>query len=63
MALLSERIPGMIDGIAKSTLVGRVGEPQEIANAVAFLGSPRASYITGASLRVDGGVVKSVDFS
>jgi 3-oxoacyl-[acyl-carrier protein] reductase len=63
MDLMKDRIPGMIDNIAKSTLLGRVGNPEEIASTVAFLGSPRASYITGASLRVDGGVVKSVDFS
>jgi 3-oxoacyl-[acyl-carrier protein] reductase len=53
----------MIDRIAAGSYLGRVGDPQEVANTVAFLGSPRASYITGTSLRVDGGIVKSVDFS
>lgn len=39
---------------------GRLGEPREFAAAVAFLVSERASFITGASLQVDGGRIKSV---
>lgn len=35
----------------------RMGEPKDIANAVAFLGSDRASYITGHTLVVDGGMI------
>jgi 3-oxoacyl-[acyl-carrier protein] reductase len=35
--------------------MGRIGEPQEVANAVVFLASPAASLITGAVLLVDGG--------
>lgn len=36
--------------------LGRIGTPRDIGNAVAFLASDRASYITGTSLVVDGGV-------
>ena len=40
--------------------VGRLAEPEEIANLVVFLVSSRASYITGATVQVDGGYVKSL---
>jgi len=38
----------------------RVGDPQELGDTVAFLASPRASYVTGATLAVDGGSSRSV---
>jgi 3-oxoacyl-[acyl-carrier protein] reductase len=40
--------------------VGRVGRLDEIADAVAFLASPKAAYITGSNLRVDGGLSSSL---
>lgn len=40
--------------------LGRYGDPEEFANAVVFLASDRASYITGASLQVDGGYIKCI---
>jgi len=39
--------------------MGRFGKPEEIGDAVAFLCSERAAYITGTSLQVDGGIIQS----
>ncbi|MGO4387825.1 SDR family oxidoreductase [Microvirga sp. 2YAF29] len=40
--------------------VGRYGEPQEYGDAIAFLASGRASYITGSVIRIDGGLITSI---
>jgi len=55
--LLRERYPTdeMIAEYGKSLPVGRVGTPEDIANAVVFLASDKASYICGHNLLVDGG--------
>jgi len=45
---------------AAETAVGRVGKPDEFAYLVAFLASSRSSYITGTTMLVDGGLVRSV---
>jgi NAD(P)-dependent dehydrogenase (short-subunit alcohol dehydrogenase family) len=46
-----------VDKYARRTPLGRVAEPREIAQAVLFLASDRASFITGENLRADGGWV------
>ena len=43
--------------VEASTLLGRSGEPTEIAEAIAWLLSPRASFVAGETLTVDGGVM------
>jgi NAD(P)-dependent dehydrogenase (short-subunit alcohol dehydrogenase family) len=57
----SERVLSMLskeglDQAAKGIYLGRLGTPENVANAVLFLASPEASYITGHNLVVDGGL-------
>ena len=44
------------EAMTTTIALGRLGEAQDIANAVAFLASPQASYITGETLHVNGGM-------
>lgn len=46
--------------IASEVPLGRIGEPEEVGHLVAFLISRYASYITGASIPIDGGLLRSV---
>jgi 3-oxoacyl-[acyl-carrier protein] reductase len=48
--------PEMNERMIKRTAMRRVGEPQDIANAIAFLCSDLAAYITGVGLNVSGGI-------
>ncbi len=45
---------------ARPIPAGRMGEPEDVAGLVVFLASPRASWITGATFTVDGGIVPTV---
>jgi 3-oxoacyl-[acyl-carrier protein] reductase len=54
VASMPEKI---LEGMRSRTPLGRLGEPHEIANAYLFLASDEASFITGETLRVDGGIV------
>ena len=53
---LAER-PSVFEELARWYPLGRVGEPEEVANAALFLASAEASWITGVTLPVDGGLL------
>ena len=47
----------MLDGMIAQTPLGRIGQPEDIARAVAFLASDDASWITGQVLQSSGGLM------
>ncbi len=55
---MTEKVPEDIrEGAKKQIALGRFGKPEEIASAVAFLASDEATFITGQTLVVDGGLI------
>ena len=50
--------PDYLDEVLLRTPIGRIGEPEEVAAAVAFLCLPAAGYITGECIAVDGGFLR-----
>jgi meso-butanediol dehydrogenase/(S,S)-butanediol dehydrogenase/diacetyl reductase len=51
-----EKNPRIFEDLAQWYALGRVAEPEEVAAAIAFLASDEASFITGITLAVDGGL-------
>ena len=55
--MITERMAGRREEWLGQTPLRRFGQPEEVANAIVFLASERASYITGANLNVNGGLM------
>jgi NAD(P)-dependent dehydrogenase (short-subunit alcohol dehydrogenase family) len=53
---VAEHSPDVYEGVRSLTALKRWGEPEEVANVHEFLISPASSYVTGATIVVDGGV-------
>jgi 3-oxoacyl-[acyl-carrier protein] reductase len=56
------RAPQMLDAAKEACVIGRLGEPQDIANAVVFFASPVSGFTVGQNLHVDGGYMQHVAF-
>jgi 3-oxoacyl-[acyl-carrier protein] reductase len=54
--------PEMFGEMLARNPTGRMGTPEEVANAVVFLASPRASFITGTNLIIDGALTQRVQY-
>jgi NAD(P)-dependent dehydrogenase (short-subunit alcohol dehydrogenase family) len=55
--MISERSKGRMEEWMSQTPLNRLGTPDEIAGTIEFLASEKASYITGAAINVNGGLV------
>jgi 3-oxoacyl-[acyl-carrier protein] reductase len=60
--ILEQSNPALFKTMLERNPMGRMGTPEEVANAVVFLASPRASFITGTNLIVDGALTQRVQF-
>ena len=54
--------PAVYDAAMKRAPFGRLGRPEEVANAIVFLASPAASYISGTNLIIDGAVTSRIQY-
>lgn len=60
--MIRKHMPEAYEEALRQCVIGRLGTPEEVASAVAFLASPVSGYTTGQNLHVDGGYMQHVAF-
>lgn len=59
---IKQRAPAAYEDALRHCVIGRLGTPEDIATAVAFLSSPKSGFIVGQNLQVDGGYMEHIAF-
>jgi 3-oxoacyl-[acyl-carrier protein] reductase len=59
---IKQRVPQVYEAALKECVIGRLGKPEDIANAVVFLSSPKSGFTVGQNLHVDGGYMQHIPF-
>jgi 3-oxoacyl-[acyl-carrier protein] reductase len=59
---IKQRAPAAYEDALKHCVIGRLGKPEDIATAVAFLASPRSGVTVGQNLHIDGGYMEHIAF-
>jgi len=59
---IKQRAPAAYEDAVKHCVIGRLGKPEDIATAVAFLASPKSGFTVGQNLQIDGGYMEHIAF-
>lgn len=61
-AYIKQNMAAVYEGTVKNVPMGRLGDAEEVARAIAFVASPACKFMTGANIVIDGGLTKRVQF-